>query len=89
MMGVNLLRDAWLQAGQGMKVKTLQQAECGDLAFFTHKKRKITHVGILLGPSQIVHASGKVRIDAIDDEGIINSDSGKRTHTLVAIRKVW
>lgn len=89
MMGVDILRDAKLQATQGLKINTLQEAQSGDLAFFRHKKRKITHVGILLGPSQIVHASGKVRIDPIDEKGIIHSDLGNRTHSLVAIRRLW
>lgn len=89
MMGINLLRDAKLQVGQGIDVKGLEEAQCGNLAFFRHKKRKITHVGILLSSTQIIHASGKVRIDAIDKKGIVNSETGKRTHTLVAIRKLW
>ncbi len=89
MMGLDLLRDAWQQMGQGMKVKNLEDAGCGDLAFFKNKKRKITHVGILLSASEIIHASGKVRIDAIDKKGIINSDTGKRSHALVAIRRYW
>src|SRR5262245_59304972 len=89
MMGIDLLRDARLQADQGMKIKKLQEAQCGDAAFFRNHKRKITHVGILLSPTRIIHASGKVRIDAIDEKGIINLDTGKRTHSLVALRKLW
>lgn len=89
MAGVDLLRDAWLQAGQGMKIKNLQDGQCGDLAFFKNKKGKITHVGILLDASRIIHASGKVRIDVLSEKGIINSDSGKRTHSLAAIRRYW
>jgi len=88
MMGLDLLRDAKQQAGQGMKVKKLHEAKTGDLAFF-EKRKKITHVGILLGPQQIIHASGKVRIDAIDEKGIINKDTGMRTHSLATIRRYW
>ena len=88
-MGLDLLRDAKLQAGQGMRVKSLKQAQCGDLAFFKNKKGRITHVGILLSPSQIIHASGKVRIDTIDEKGITNKDTGTRTHSLAVIRSYW
>jgi len=88
MMGLALLRDARQQAGQGMKIKKISEAKTGDLAFFK-KREKITHVGILLSPQQIVHASGKVRIDAIDEKGIINKDTGKRTHSLAGIRRYW
>jgi len=88
MMGLDLLRDAKQQVGQGMKVKKLEEAQCGDLAFF-ERKNKITHVGILLSPTEIIHASGKVRIDKIDKKGIINSENGKRTHSLAVIRRYW
>jgi cell wall-associated NlpC family hydrolase len=87
MVGIDLLRDAWQQAGQGMKVKKLEDVQCGDLAFFENAKGKITHVGILLDSSQVIHASGKVRIDKIDKKGITNGDTGKRTHSLTAIRR--
>lgn len=87
LVGVPILRDAWLQAGQGALVRTLEDALPGDLAFF-EEKNKIVHVGILLGPDKIIHAAGKVRIDPIDKKGIINSDTGKRTHQLKLIRRV-
>jgi len=89
MMGIDLLRDARQQQGQGIKVKKLESAQCGDLAFFQSRSRKITHVGILLNAKQIIHASGKVRIDEIDEKGIISADTGKRTHSLAAIRRYW
>jgi hypothetical protein len=88
MMGLDLLRDAKQQVTQGMKVKKLSDAKTGDLAFF-EKKGKITHVGILMNSTQIIHASGKVRIDAIDEKGIINQELGKRTHSLAAITRHW
>ena len=86
MMGIDLPRDAWQQAQQGRLVKKLKDAVCGDLAFFDDKE-EIVHVGILLGPDQIIHASGKVRIDSIDKKGIINGETGKRTHTLRIIKR--
>jgi gamma-D-glutamyl-L-lysine dipeptidyl-peptidase len=89
MMGIELLRDAWQQAGQGMKVKALAKAVGGDLAFFKNGKGKITHVGILLNELDILHCSGRVRKDRIDEKGIIHSETGKRTHSLAAIRRYW
>jgi len=88
MMGIDLNRDAWQQAQQGKTVKKLKEAVCGDLAFFDDKE-EIVHVGILLNAEQIIHASGKVRIDAIDKSGIINTDTGKRTHELRSIKRYW
>jgi hypothetical protein len=89
MIGIDLLRDANQQIGQGMKIKKLEEAVCGDLAFFKNKKDKITHVGILLSPTQIIHASGKVRIDEINEKGIIHSETKKQTHSLAGLRRFW
>lgn len=88
MMGVDLPRDAWQQAQEGTTKKKLKEVVCGDLAFFDDDD-EIVHVGILLGNDQIIHSSGKVRIDNIDKKGIINSDTGKRTHSLRVIKRCW
>lgn len=86
MMGINLPRDAWQQAQKGETVSRLKQAVCGDLAFFDDKD-EIVHVGVILGEDQIIHASGKVRIDHIDKKGIVNSETDKRTHSLRLIKR--
>ncbi|TWF41492.1 SH3 domain-containing protein [Chitinophaga polysaccharea] len=87
--GISLLRDAYQQAGQGQLVGFLQEAQLGDLAFFDNEEGRITHVGILLNDHEIIHSSGKVRIDAIDNEGIINTDTGIRTHRLRIIKRFF
>jgi len=89
MMGIDLMRDARLQVDQGIKVKKLQDTQCGDVVFFGNHKKKITHVGILLSPTKIIHASGRVRVDAIEEKRIIDTDNDKRTHSLVTISKLW
>lgn len=86
MMGLDLPRDAWQQAQEGETVEKLKLAVCGDLAFFDDKD-EIVHVGILLDSERIIHASGRVRIDQIDKKGIINGDTGKRTHSLRLIKR--
>ncbi|MGZ3853762.1 MAG: C40 family peptidase [Flavisolibacter sp.] len=88
MFGIKLLRDAYLQAEQGTAVGNIEEAHLGDLAFFQNESGKVTHVGIVLENGQIVHASGNVRIDKVDKEGIMNVETGKRTHQLHSIRKV-
>jgi gamma-D-glutamyl-L-lysine dipeptidyl-peptidase len=88
MMGLQLPRDARLQAKKGKRIKNLENAITGDLAFFNDKE-EIVHVGILLSNKKIIHASGRVRIDAIDKKGIINSTTGKRTHVLHLIKRYW
>jgi len=86
-LNIALLRDAHQQVTQGEVVSFLQQANCGDLAFFDNVAGEIIHVGILLNEHEIIHASGKVRIDKIDNEGIVNIDTGERTHRLRVIKR--
>lgn len=81
-----LPRDAYQQAELGEVVGFLQEAVTGDLAFFDNEEGRITHVGILLDAATIIHSSGKVRIDKIDNMGIIRSDTGERTHRLRLIK---
>lgn len=86
-IGVRLLRDASEQATQGEDVKNLELALKGDLCFFSNKEGKITHVGIYIGNNEIIHSSGQVRIDKIDEKGIFRSDSKTYSHTLSKINR--
>lgn len=85
--GKKLPRDSGDQAKQGEDVGFLAETRAGDLAFFDNAEGIITHVGILLNNHEIIHASGKVRIDTIDQWGIINRDTEQRTHTLRIIKR--
>lgn len=87
-VNIPLLRDAYQQATQGETIGFLEEAQCGDLAFFDNEAGKITHAGILLGSDTIIHASGKVRIDTIDSRGIRNTDTRKQTHNIRIIKRV-
>ena len=90
-MGVNLLRNAREQMTQGELVPSLAEAQPGDLAFFDHADRdpnatNISHVGILISPTEIIHCSGCVHIDNIDEQGI-HLPTGELTHHLVTIKR--
>ena len=89
--GINLLRNAREQITQGELVPSLADAQPGDLAFFDHADRdpkatNISHVGLLLNPKEIIHCSGCVHIDTIDEDGIHLPD-GTLTHHLVKIKR--
>ena len=88
MIGIVLPRDAYQQALAGESVGFLEEVKLGDLAFFDNSEGRITHVGIMLNSHQIIHASGKVRIDKIDNMGIVNSDTEQRTHQLRIIKRI-
>ena len=87
-LGIQLKRDAYQQAEQGEPLAFLSQAQMGDLAFFDNDEGKITHVGILLSNQKIIHASGKVKIEDIDNHGIINNETKKYSHKLRFIKRI-
>ncbi len=86
--GIVLKRDASQQAKQGSTLSFLEESEPGDLAFFDDKEGAITHVGVLLQDHRIIHAHGKVRIDAIDQTGIYNRELQYHSHKLRMIKKI-
>jgi len=86
--GVKVLRDASQQAQQGIPLSFIEEALPGDLAFFDNEEGKITHVGIVLKDNKIIHASGSVRIDNLDHQGIYNVISKTYTHNLRVIKNI-
>ena len=86
--GYKLERDSHLQAKQGSPLSFIEESEPGDLAFFDNKEGEIIHVGIIMENNKIIHASGKVRIDRIDQTGIHNSETKTHTHKLRVIKKI-
>ena len=88
LQGVDLPRDAYQQADVGTTLSFVEESEAGDLAFFDNNEERITHVGIILENNHIIHASGKVRIDRIDQQGIFNKELGTHTHKLRLIKSI-
>lgn len=88
LQGVDLPRDAYQQAKVGTTLSFVEESEPGDLAFFDNNEGKIIHVGIILEDNHIVHASGKVRIDRIDQQGIFNTELGVHTYKLRLIKSI-
>ena len=88
LMGIFLPRDASQQIHIGESISFLEEGNFGDLAFFGEEEGNITHVGILMGSNRIAHASGKIRVDWVDHQGIFNRELGQYTHHLRAIRRV-
>lgn len=86
MSGIRLKRDASQQAEYGEPLSFVEEARPGDLAFFDNAEGKITHVGIVLSNQEIIHASGKVRIDKLDHQGIYNAERKAYTHRLRVLK---
>jgi len=86
--GFQLPRDARDQASLGEE-QFLSLALPGDLAFFANPEGRIVHVGIVSAPNQILHASGSVRFDELDERGIFNRELKKYTHQLHSIKRIF
>ena len=87
MAGIDLPRDASQQVTLGQNYSFLEEAMPGDLAFFGDETGAITHVGIIWEQNRI-HASGRVRVDKIDHQGIFNEDLKRYTHNLKVIKRI-
>lgn len=95
-------RDASQQVHVGESVDFVELVATGDLAFFGNEADKITHVGIVIRTVDaadwlegyhehellVLHASGEVRIDLFDHQGIFRKDSERYSHTLRVIKRV-
>jgi len=81
-----LPRDSQQQLNHGHTIGFIKDARGGDLAFFDNEEGEIVHAGIMLGPDRIIHASGRVRIDPIDHQGIYSKEEHKYSHKLRVIK---
>lgn len=101
LFGIRLPRNAAQQASCGTAVRELQEAHAGDLVFFDHADSDcsntepnnckgdvhISHVGILLDSERVVHCSGRVKVERIDQRGIYGAEQQLYTHHLAAIKR--
>lgn len=91
MSGANIPRDASEQANIGQDVLLIEEAQSGDLAFFDNSEGRIIHVGLIERQGEklmIYHASGEVRCDPLDHQGIFQTETGKYSHTLRIIKRI-
>jgi gamma-D-glutamyl-L-lysine dipeptidyl-peptidase len=87
-MGKKVPRDASEQSAAGTTLSFINEAETGDLAFFDNQEGVIHHVGMFVDKNRIIHASGTVRIDRIDQQGIYNEQLGRYTYQLRVIKRI-
>lgn len=87
MAGVALPRDASQQALVGYSI-SLSVAREGDVAFFANPEGRVVHTGIYIGGGRIIHASGFVRIDRLDEQGIYCEEEGRYSHVIAKIKRI-
>jgi hypothetical protein len=90
--GQTLPRDANQQVQLGEEISFIEETKTGDLAFFDNEEGKIIHVGIVIREESnqypcIIHASGWVRMDTLDNEGI-KKENGEQSHRLRVIKRI-
>lgn len=88
LFGKNLPRNASEQVTCGRMISTLSKAKAGDLVFFDHEDGKISHVGIVIDPERVIHCSGRVKVEKLDETGVFNAETGSYSHHLVTIRRI-
>ena len=86
--GITIPRDSWMQADTGENVSFINDAKPGDLLFFDNERGKISHVGMIISGGLVIHASGRVRIDTIDHQGIFKPEIRGYSHKLRTIRRI-
>ncbi len=85
--GINLLRDTNQQILQGTEV-LFENRNVGDLVFFSKPNSdKVTHAGLLYNSDTVIHASGFVKLQALEPEGLINENC-ETEYKLMAIKRL-
>lgn len=87
MSGVDLPRTLEGMLEEGENINFVNEAQAGDIAFFENFKGRISHVGILLSPMEIIHAHGSVRIDRVDHYGLFNTKERRYSHRLRLVKR--
>ncbi len=85
--GYAIPRDASEQVKLGSGVAFIDR-KAGDLAFFSNEQGKINHVGLVTQEGEIIHASGKVRVDSLTVAGIYCVEEDRLTHQLAEVRRL-
>jgi len=85
---IKLPRDSKQQSKIGQSIDFHTNLKPGDLAFFDNEEGEISHVGIMIDSSHIIHSSGYIKVDKMDQQGIFSEAKFKYTHKLRILRDV-
>ncbi len=87
-IGIYLPRDASQQALHGTTLNFIEEVQAGDLAFFDNEEGIITHVAMFTDNKHVIHASGYVRLDPIDHQGIYSINQQRYSHKLRILKRI-
>jgi len=86
--GYAIPRDAGMQSLVGTTINFVHEALPGDLLFFDNEEGQIVHTGLVINEGMILHASGAVRIDRFDHQGIFHGERKAYSHKLRVIKRI-
>lgn len=86
--GITIPRNSNMQVEKGENVNFIDESKPGDLVFFDNERGQITHVGMIISSGLVIHASGRVRIDTIDHQGIYKPEINGYSHKLRTIKRI-
>jgi len=86
--GYSLSFQADCKLNLGREVKDIHVSKPGDVACFQSRKDRKFKLGLLLEEKRILHADGRVRIDQLMEEGVLDIETKIYTHELKSIVRV-
>lgn len=87
-VGIKLTRDVSTQITEGVEI-SFNNIKPGDLMFFKNTTGTPVHVGLVISPQEVIHASGYVKLSKFDERGIREDDNTGYSHTYHKIRRVF
>jgi gamma-D-glutamyl-L-lysine dipeptidyl-peptidase len=72
----------------GKKVSGLDAAKQGDVAIIQSRKYYTKKIGLLIEEDKIIHVDGRVKIDQLMEDGVLDLETKIYTHTLHSIVRI-
>lgn len=88
LVGIELPRQLDALVRRGSDIGFVQQAQPGDLAFYTGRDNKLAKVGLVLSEDRLLHVADRVRVDPLDFNGLRDPEMGDYAYTLRTIRRL-
>jgi hypothetical protein len=86
--GYSISRSPEKLVKQQKTVKNIDRVRPGDIAFFVSRKEGKVKTGLLLEENRVLHADGRVKIDHLLEDGVLDTETKIFTHELKSIIRI-
>jgi hypothetical protein len=86
--GYSISRSPEKLIKQQKPVKSIDDVKPGDIAFFASRKEGKLKTGLLLEENRVLHADGRVKIDHLLEDGVLDIETKIFTHELKSIIRI-